>query len=552
MKEEVEDTSLFLTMADLLRNYKLDLDLGCFTNFGNEELRAHSAAFSPESKPEDWDFFFKQLGTETMSVEQLGCLIKWGLVADFDRSVLRDAQNGPLAFVLGPASEMLRDAPITDDLKLETLGKVVSVLVNKVVPVVAEKIFAVIDQDNSGGITREEIVTFCVAIVQGMHSGGFEQMSGLAADFGLAVLDVNKNGVIEPEEIAQFFVRLTTLSIDCAEIMLDIIKENICEASLSTIVGMSVANLDTDGDGMLSQDEVPMEMVLDQIKQSNQMLQQQAQYGDPVSAEILKVRDFVLGLGAEAWTRDEFCEMLKMLLHGRIDTGIEMMLEMGSTGSEDVDQQFVEYVRPQFERLADLLKSDKFDEPIKKLSNAIFTVCDCDKDGSLTVEELMAYGGLVSETLPEGEEGDAVAKGKIDLIWKSFDVDGDGKLSSDELTAKGMEVFEIVFEIAKMVCNINSAIAAAWCSTTFKELIDGAKMMFKLDGRPITFDKEGLKKAILACLMGECIENEAAGAMKGAQFDALPIWIMGMMIAGGRTEEEFRTGCFNNEACTIL
>ena len=90
-----------------------------------------------------------------------------------------------------------------------------------------------------------------------------------------------------------------------------------------------------------------------------------------------------------------------------------------------------------------------------------------------------------------------------------------------------------------------------------QEGIDGAKMMFKLDGRPIdTFDKEGVTKVLMAMVTTQEVGSESAPGLRGLPYGPLSFWCVGAMIARGATEEDFKEkdlfGEMFGNKCTVM
>jgi hypothetical protein len=262
------------------------------------------------------------------------------------------------------------------------------------------------------------------------------------------------------------------------------------------------------------------------------------------------VRDQVTGAGVSQWSKGEFQAMFKSIVHGRLDTAEELLLQGGDamtiSGIGGINmpindpEAFVKYVKPQMDKLIALLKSDVFDGVINDFSDALFTLCDCDADGSLSVDELMAYGGMF-KTYPEGEEGMAMANATADLLWSSVDTDGDGFIDNAEATVKATQAMDLYFAGMTMAIDIAACVLATWESTIFKEGVDGAKMMAKLD---TNMDDIGPvdKATLIRVGMAMATEQRTQGPFGDMPYNPMVMWCVGTQIARGATEEDFREG----------
>jgi Ca2+-binding EF-hand superfamily protein len=367
------------------------------------------------------------------------------------------------------------------------------------------------------------------------------------ADFVFAILDTNRNGFIEPEEVADFFVRITKLVAETAKAVMTVVKEAMGGSVVEATVSHMFADMDSSGEGKLSKEALHFEEFAQNLPDASKFINLSA---DPVYREFVKVRDQVTGAGVSQWSKGEFQAMFKSIVHGRLDTAEELLLQGGDamtiSGIGGINmpindpEAFVKYVKPQMDKLIALLKSDVFDGVINDFSDALFTLCDCDADGSLSVDELMAYGGMF-KTYPEGEEGMAMANATADLLWSSVDTDGDGFIDKTEATVKATQAMDLYFAGMTMAIDIAACVLATWESTIFKEGVDGAKMMAKLDTN--MEDIGPVDKATLI-RVGTAMANQqrTQGPFGDVPYHPLAMWCVGTQIARGATEEDFREG----------
>jgi Ca2+-binding EF-hand superfamily protein len=516
--------------------------------FNKDEIRA---ADDDSKKAELFtDQGFAKFGTDNLSLEQFTQALKWAMFV-CDEAVFRD---GPGAELIRPFAEMICmlvhawTASVSKELKASTMNKVVTTIADKVVPVVAEKLFLFIDRDNSRGIQKEEVMAlFNLFFSFKEGEGGPEQAMQYGADFVFAILDTNRNGFIEPEEVADFFVRITKLVAETAKAVMTVVKEAMGGSVVEATVSHMFVDMDSSGEGKLSKEALHFEEFAQNLPDASKFINLSA---DPVYREFVKVRDQVTGAGVSQWSKGEFQAMFKSIVHGRLDTAEELLLQSGDemtlSGISGMNmpmndpEAFVKYVKPQMDKLIALLKSDVFDGVINDFSDALFTLCDCDADGSLSVDELMAYGAMF-KTYPEGEEGMAMANATADLLWSSVDTDGDGFIDKTEATVKATQAMDLYFAGMTMAIDIAACVLATWESTIFKEGVDGAKMMAKLDTN--MEDIGPVDKATLI-RVGTAMANQqqTQGPFGDVPYHPLAMWCVGTQIARGATEEDFREG----------
>jgi Ca2+-binding EF-hand superfamily protein len=382
-----------------------------------------------------------------------------------------------------------------------------------------------------------------------------DQAMQYGADFVFAILDTNRNGFIEPEEVADFFVRITKLAAETTKAVVTVIKEAMGGSFVEASVNELFENMDESGEGKLSKEALHVDAVAGYLLQASEQLNSvaaEAAEGTPekiVATEVVKVAQQVTGAGVNQWSKGEFQAMFKSIVHGRLDTAEEVVAKFGDMLTNggmcafnmpvnDTDA-FTKYVKPQVDKLIVLLKSDVFDGVINDFADALFTLCDCDADGSLSVDELMAYGGMFKK-YPEGEEGMAMANATADLLWSSVDTDGDGFVDKAEATVKATQAMDLYFAGTIMAIDIGACVLATWESTIFKEGVDGAKMLAKLDTN--MEDIGPVDKATLIRVgMAMAMRQQAEGPLPWP-YDPLAMWCIGAQIARGATEEDFREG----------
>jgi Ca2+-binding EF-hand superfamily protein len=454
-----------------------------------------------------------------------------------------------------PFADMLSDAPVSKEQKIDTMKKVLATVVECVIPIIAEKLFVFVDKDNSRGMQKDEIMAVfrMFAATQSPpedFAAYMAQMADFGADFVFAILDTNRNGVIEPEEVADFFVRITKLAAETTAAVIEVLKTELADTIIDNSVDKMMEEMDQDKDGKLSRDEFHLSEAPGALLGMSGEFNRAAGY-DPVAQEFIKVREAVFE-SSNQWTPEEFRELLKVVLHGRLDTAEELTYQYGPMLSEsggffgNGGDAFKNYVGPQIDKMVQLLKSDNFDGVIYALADAVFALCDCDQDGTLTRDELMAYGAMFN-AYGEGEEGMAQANQTVELLWSSVDTDGDGFFDKDELKTKARQLLNAAMALAHGAIDIAAAVFATWESTIFREGIDGCKMLCKID--PDVEEVGAVDKQTLirvAMHMSQFAQVGGDSKLAGTPYNPLVMWCMGMQIARGATQEDFeRDGCLS-------
>jgi len=256
---------------------------------------------------------------------------------------------------------------------------------------------------------------------------------------------------------------------------------------------------------------------------------------------------------SECMDQNDFRELVKAIYVGRLNSIYEMALgfmreAVEQQGHEEMLATYDAYMKPQLDRIIELLRSNKFDDRIYAAADSVFQVIDCNNDGQVTMDEMKAYASFLFACPDE-----ATAQERLQLLFNSVDADCDNKLSKEEVRVKAMQIMEAGLNVVRLGINIAAGVVAMFNLTIFKEHIDGCKMMMKLMGREDKVTKDTLKEAVKLTNDRACLGPEA-GKAEGMSFNLVVFWLIGMSIARGATEADYRDGTHyaQEPRCSIL
>merc|ERR1711998_437644 len=276
------------------------------------------------------------------------------------------------------------------------------------------------------------------------------------------VIDKNGNGKIEVEEAAAFITRLCGLGADCAHSMVGNCDQFLRGAAMTAIVEQMFGALDTDGDGMVSNEEghaVADEMLAMMEQQANGLMEAPE---DALPPQAVAIRKYVqkaqdetipaikAELSSDPVSKEDFMRVIK-------EVGLKQLRD------GDLMKQSLA-MNPQMEMMPPPLK-ELIEKAVGQIAEDIADNMDgvgSAAYGSMSQAQLEAY---LTFFMPMG------AQAKFDQMWGLLDSDNDGKITKDEAKDFLNRVFDLMVAIAHFVIEIYKSMIAKMGSAVAAEVI---------------------------------------------------------------------------------
>jgi len=443
------------------------------------------------------------------------------------RAVSKAYKDGRLSSE-GPFSDLLEKVFGGDLSKFKLDNHVLAIrnfellatLVDKVVPELAPDLFRLIDTNNDGTITEEElkrlISTFKILTQPDTSSIEREKPAESVLFLIFTVLDKDKNEIVEPEEISDFAKKMVHLAANVLKTVFKAFSTTFYLVVRSYVVDQIFQDLDEDGDGRLTIEEITGNFdhkLLDLVKMAGLAapilheirapqyeaieLKRQIEFlktkgasldGFESSSSMPDYRCGKIGRGLlrEEGRKPSLSQMA--FLSRALSKVISILPSIGMTTSYDKNSFFVAFKKVAvqhmnnisytakdfiddafgdeykqlysnaFTALIDDINDTKVDEVIRALSDAIFNMLDSGKTGKVSPTGLKVYTDFFFKECPDDKE----AKKRLTALFKTVDSDPSdhkGSLSKQEMILFFEKLKDIAVALALVLIEIADSLA---------------------------------------------------------------------------------------------